>query len=166
MRAKEHGIWKGATWAQYHDTARHVALGLHALGLVRGDRIIIAAEDVPAWFQADLGAQMIGVQVVGIYPTNPWLELQYIARHCQAKVAITGDQEQTDKVLDAMAQGDGLPHLQHLFCVDMKGLRRYEPGPAGQLRRAGGPGPATRGATTRRPRPGWTRRSTRSSPTT
>jgi long-chain acyl-CoA synthetase len=55
MREKEHGIWKGATWAQYHDTARHVALGLHALGLVRGDRIIIAAEDVPAWFFADLG---------------------------------------------------------------------------------------------------------------
>ena len=133
MRAKEHGIWKGATWAQYHDTARHVALGLHALGLVRGDRIVIAAEDVPAWFQADLGAQMIGVQVVGIYPTNPWLELQYIARHCQAKVAITGDQEQTDKVLDAMAQGEGLPHLQHLFCADMKGLRRYAPGRPGSF---------------------------------
>jgi long-chain acyl-CoA synthetase len=47
---------------------------------------------------------MIGVQVVGIYPTNPWPEVQYIAGHCQAKLAITGDQEQTDKVLDAMAQ--------------------------------------------------------------
>jgi long-chain acyl-CoA synthetase len=88
---------------------------------------------VPAWFQADLGAQMVGVQVVGIYPTNPWLELQYIARHCQARVAITGDQEQTDKVLDAMAQGDGLPHLQHLYCIDMKGLRRYAPGRPGSF---------------------------------
>ena len=106
-----------------------MALGLLRLGLQRGDRIVIAAEDVPQWFYADLGAQMIGVQVVGIYPTNPWPEVQYIAAHCQAQVAITGDQEQTDKVLDAMANGNGLPQLKHIYCVDMKGLRRYAAGP-------------------------------------
>ena len=128
LREKEHGIWKGSTWADYEARARRVALGLAALGLVKGDRIVIASEDTPQWFYADLGAQMIGVQVVGIYPTNPWPELQYIARHCQAKVAIAGDQEQTDKVLEAMKAGEGLPQLQHLFCVDMKGLRRYAPG--------------------------------------
>ena len=128
LREKHNGIWKAATWGDYHAAARHVALGLTALGLARGDRLIIAAEDVPQWFYADLGAQMIGVQVVGIYPTNPWVELQYIARHCEAKVAITGDQEQTDKVLEAMQQGEGLPNLQQVYCIDMKGLRRYPEG--------------------------------------
>ena len=128
LREKIHGIWRGRTWADYYRDARRVAFGLTQLGLKRGDRIIIAGEDVPEWFYADLGAQLIGVQVVGIYPTNPWPEVQYIAGHCQAKLAVTGDQEQTDKVLDAMANGNGLPHLQHIFCVDMKGLRRYESG--------------------------------------
>jgi len=128
LREKIHGIWRGRTWADYYRDARRVAFGLTKLGLQRGDRIIIAGEDVPEWFYADLGAQMIGVQVVGIYPTNPWPEVQYIAGHCQAKLAVTGDQEQTDKVLDAVANGNGLPNLQHIFCVDMKGLRRYEPG--------------------------------------
>lgn len=128
LREKIHGIWRGRTWADYYRDARRVALGLTKLGLTRGDRIIVAGEDVPEWFYADLGAQMIGVQVVGIYPTNPWPEVQYIAAHCQAKLAVTGDQEQTDKVLDAMTNGNGLPHLQHIFCVDMKGLRRYEDG--------------------------------------
>ncbi|MDR7093090.1 AMP-dependent synthetase/ligase [Hydrogenophaga laconesensis] len=128
LREKIHGIWQGRTWLEYYQTARRVAHGLTRLGLQRGDRIIIAAEDVPEWFYADLGAQMIGVQVVGIYPTNPWAEVQYIAGHCQARLAVTGDQEQTDKVLDAMREGNGLPHLQHIFCVDMKGLRRYEAG--------------------------------------
>ena len=128
LREKIHGIWRGRTWAEYYQDARRTALGLMKLGLQRGDRIVIAAEDVPEWFYADLGAQMLGVQVVGIYPTNPWLEVQYIAGHCQAKVAITGDQEQTDKILDAMSNGSGLPHLQHIFCVDMKGLRRYQSG--------------------------------------
>lgn len=128
LREKIHGIWQGRTWQDYYLAARRVAHGLTKLGLERGDRIIIAAEDVPEWFYADLGAQMIGVQVVGIYPTNPWAEVQYIASHCQARLAVTGDQEQTDKVLDAMRNGSGLLHLQHLFCVDMKGLRHYEPG--------------------------------------
>jgi long-chain acyl-CoA synthetase len=128
LREKVQGIWRGRTWAEYYQSARRAALGLMKLGLARGDRIVIASEDVPEWFYADLGAQMLGVQVVGIYPTNPWPEVQYIAGHCQAKVAIAGDQEQTDKVLDAMRSGAGLPHLRHIFCVDMKGLRRYESG--------------------------------------
>jgi long-chain acyl-CoA synthetase len=128
MREKIQGIWRGRTWADYYRDARRVALGLMKLGLGHGDRIVIAGEDVPEWFYADLGAQMVGVQVVGIYPTNPWPEVQYIAGHCQARIAVTGDQEQTDKVLDAMRNGTGLPHLEHIFCVDMKGLRRYEPG--------------------------------------
>lgn len=127
LREKVEGIWKTTTWAEYWQRSRLAALGFWKLGLARGDRIIIAAEDVPEWFCADLGAQMIGVEVVGIYPTNPWPEVQYIAGHCQAKVAIAGDQEQTDKVLDAMRNGPGLPHLRHIFCVDMKGLRRYPP---------------------------------------
>ncbi len=128
LREKDRGVWRGRTWAEYYRDARRVALGLTKLGLQRGDRIVIAAEDVPEWFYADLGAQMIGVQVVGIYPTNPWPEVHYIAGHCQAKLAIAGDQEQTDKVLDAMRSDSGLPHLRHVFCVDMKGLRRYAPG--------------------------------------
>jgi long-chain acyl-CoA synthetase len=128
LREKSHGIWQGTTWRAYERNSKLFAQGLLSLGLTAGDRIIIASENVPAWFYADIGAQMIGVEVVGIYPTNPWLELQYIARHCGAKVAICGDQEQTDKVLDAKRNGDGLPALAHVFCVDMKGLRRYEPG--------------------------------------
>ena len=128
LREKLFGIWQSRSWAEYYRAARRVALGLMQLGLVRGDRIVIAAEDVPAWYYADLGAQMIGVEVVGIYPTNPWPELQYITGHCRARVAITGDQEQTDKVLQARSHGAGLPHLTHVFCVDMKGLRRYPEG--------------------------------------
>ena len=37
---------------------------------------------------------------------------------------MTGDQEQTDKVLDALTD-DGLPALEAIVCVDMKGLRHY-----------------------------------------
>src|SRR5882724_7498404 len=125
LREKEYGIWNRYSWSHYYETARLVALGLLSLGLKPGDRVAIAGEDTPEWFYADLGTQMIGAIAVGIYPTNPWVELQYIVRHSGARVVITGDQEQTDKVLDALANNDGLPALEAIVCIDMKGLRQY-----------------------------------------
>jgi long-chain acyl-CoA synthetase len=125
LREKEYGIWNPYSWNHYHLTARAVALGLLSLGIKPGDRIAIAAEDTPEWFYADLGTQMIGAVAVGIYPTNPWVELQYIVRHSGARVVITGDQEQTDKVIDAMANNGGLPEVEAIVCIDMKGMRHY-----------------------------------------
>src|ERR1700722_9381555 len=125
LREKEHGIWKRYSWSHYYATARLVALGLISLGIKPGDRVAIAGEDTPEWFYADLGIQMIGAVAVGIYPTNPWVELQYIVRHSGSRVVITGDQEQTDKVLDAVANNDRLPALEAIVCIDMKGLRHY-----------------------------------------
>jgi long-chain acyl-CoA synthetase len=125
LREKEYGIWNPYSWALYYETARAVALGLMSLGIKPGDRVAIAGENTPEWFYADLGTQMIGAVAVGIYPTNPWVELQYIVRHSGSRVVITGDQEQTDKVFDALANNDGLPDLEAIICVDMKGLRNY-----------------------------------------
>ena len=125
IREKEHGIWKRFTWAHYYETARLVAFGLVSLGLKRGDRIAIASENTPEWYYCDLGAEMIGAVVVGVYPTNPWPELQYIVHHCGARVVIAGDQEQTDKVLDALNNENGLPAVEAIACVDMKGMRNY-----------------------------------------
>jgi long-chain acyl-CoA synthetase len=125
LREKDYGIWNPYSWNHYYLTARAVALGLLSLGIKSGDRVAIAAEDTPEWFYADLGTQMIGAVAVGIYPTNPWVELQYIVCHSGARVVITGDQEQTDKVIDAMANNDGLPAVEAIVCIDMKGMRHY-----------------------------------------
>ena len=125
LREKEHGVWKRYDWAHYYRQARRFALALMSLGLKRGDRIAIASENSPEWYYADLGAEMLGVIPVGIYPTNPWPELQYIVGHCGAKLVVCGDQEQTDKVIDAKANGPGLSEVGLIVTVDMKGLRGY-----------------------------------------
>ncbi|MBR0795368.1 AMP-binding protein [Bradyrhizobium jicamae] len=125
LRDKDYGIWNPCSWRHYYETARAVALGLLSLGIKPGDRVAIAGENTPEWFYADLGVQMIGAVAVGIYPTNPWVELQYIVRHSGARIVVTGDQEQTDKVLEAMAGNGGLPDLDAIVCIDMKGLRHY-----------------------------------------
>ena len=129
FREKDYGIWNRMTWRHYHATARRFALGLLQLGFVRGERLAIASEDSPEWMFADLGTQSIGGVVVGIYPTNPWPELQYIVHHSNSRFVVCGDQEQVDKVLDAQAKhATGLPDVVKIIAVDMKGLRAYPRG--------------------------------------
>lgn len=125
LRIKEKGLWRRYSWKDYFDHARLVAIGLRALGFEAGDRVAVAGDDSPEWLFSDLGSQMAGGACLGIYPTNPWPELQYIVRHSKTKIVVCGDQEQTDKVLEARRQGEGLPDLEHIVCVDMKGMRHY-----------------------------------------
>ncbi len=129
FREKDYGIWNRMTWRHYHATARRFALGLLQLGFARGERLAIASEDSPEWMFADLGTQAIGGVVVGIYPTNPWPELQYIVHHSNSRFVVCGDQEQVDKVLDAQAKhAVGVPDVVKIIAVDMKGLRSYPRG--------------------------------------
>ena len=125
LREKTRGIWQGTSWQGYFEKARAFALFLKAQGFMPGDKLIIASDGTPEWFFADLAAQSLGGVTVGIYPTNPWPELQYIARHCRARIAVCGDQEQTDKVLTAMQREGGLPEMRRVLTVDWKGMRQY-----------------------------------------
>jgi long-chain acyl-CoA synthetase len=126
LREKVRGIWQGVTWLEYFERVQAFALYLRSQGFGVGDKLVIASDGTPQWFYADLAAQSLGGVTVGIYPTNPWPELQYIVRHCRARFAVCGDQEQTDKVLDAMRMGDGLPEMLQVLTVDTKGMRHYQ----------------------------------------
>lgn len=125
LREKSLGLWRRTTWAEYFAKARLTAIGLYALGFRPGDRLAIASDDTPEWYFSDLAAQMLGGAGLGIYPTNPWPELQYIVRHSKSRFVVSGDQEQTDKVIDAQTAEGGLPDLTKVICVDMKGMRTY-----------------------------------------
>ncbi|MBR0756247.1 AMP-binding protein [Bradyrhizobium jicamae] len=125
LREKDRGLWRRTTWKGYFEQARLFAIGLYAIGFRAGDRLAIAGDDAPEWLIADLAAQMLGGAGLGIYPTNPWPELQYIVRHSRAKIVVCGDQEQTDKVIDARRNEGGLPDLTTIICIDMKGMRHY-----------------------------------------
>jgi long-chain acyl-CoA synthetase len=126
FREKIRGIWQRTSWSTYYTQMQHFALGLQALGFASGDRLAIASENTPEWMIADLATQALGGACLGVYPTSPWPELHYILRHSKARFVVCGDQEQTDKVIDALAGQGGLPDLRKIVCVDMKGMRHYQ----------------------------------------
>lgn len=125
LRDKDRGIWHCISWSAYYTQVGHLAMYLREQGIVGGDAVAIVGDGSPGWFYADLATQALGGVAVGIYPTNPWPELQYIVRHCRAKLVVCGDQEQIDKVLDALEEDGGMPCVQRLIVIDPKGMRHY-----------------------------------------
>ncbi len=125
LREKRLGVWQRITYADYYRQMYELSQGFAALGLERGDTVAVASENTPEWLFSDLAAQLMGGACTGIYPTNPAAEVFYILNHSRARIVVCGDQEQTDKVLDALAMPGGLPELRHIVCVDMKGMRGY-----------------------------------------
>ncbi len=123
MRMKDYGIWHDITWRQYADSVRDVALGLHALGVKRGDHVSIIGENKPEWLFSALGVMSLGATFVGVYTTNPAAECEYVVGHSDSVVYICEDEEQCDK---ALLFRERTPGLKKVVVWDMEGLRHFD----------------------------------------
>ena len=124
IRQKDFGIWKPISWAQYHERACHFGLGLAALGMTKRGHVGVIAENRVEWVLAQMGAGLIGAITVGVYPTSPTAEVAYVIGHADIEIMVCEDQEQTDKVLEALPN---LPLLKKIIVMETKGLRSFAP---------------------------------------
>ncbi|ALG05620.1 AMP-dependent synthetase/ligase [Kibdelosporangium phytohabitans] len=120
LRHKLWGRWRETTWAGYAAQVARTAAGLRRLGVAAGTRVAIHAENRPEWLLADLAVQGLGAVSVGIYPTSPAAEIEYLLAHAAVSVLITEDEQQLDKVL---AVRQNLPDLRHIVVIDPRGVR-------------------------------------------
>ncbi|WP_235830264.1 AMP-dependent synthetase/ligase [Algihabitans albus] len=122
LRQKDYGIWQPISWRNYWERARDVAAGLLKLGLSDGGHVGILCENRCEWVIAQFGIGAAGGIAVGVYPTSPTPEVAYVLGHADVEIVICEDQEQTDKVMEALPN---LPKLKFVVVIDMKGLRGY-----------------------------------------
>lgn len=123
VRQKRFGIWQPTTWAAYWRRARHVGMGLRALGVKPGAHIGVISENRVEWVLAQFGAGAVGAVVVGVYPTSPAPEVAYVLAHGDCEIVFCEDQEQVDKVLETW---DQLPKVQKIAVMETKGFRAYD----------------------------------------
>ncbi len=120
MREKQLGRWREWTWSEYEQRVARAAAGLKALGVGPGEKVAIHSENRPEWVVADLAVQALGAIAVGIYPTSPTAEVEYLLSHSGAVVLIAEDEEQLDK---ALAVRERLTDLREMVVIDPRGVR-------------------------------------------
>jgi long-chain acyl-CoA synthetase len=123
LREKRRGRWHELTWGEYAERVARIAGGLRELGVQPGDRVAIHAENRPEWVLGDLAIQGIGAVSVGVYPTSPAPEVEYLLGHSESVVLIAEDEEQLDK---ALAVRERLPALRRIVVIDPRNVRALD----------------------------------------
>src|SRR5512139_4349193 len=122
IREKMYGIWLAYSWEDYLRYTKHVALGLKALGLKRGENIGIITDNHPEWLFTEIGAQALGAITVNLFTSSIAKELTTMLNRIQAVFVVAQDQEQVDKLLEMKEQ---LATVRKVVYVDPTGMRTY-----------------------------------------
>ncbi|WP_287877678.1 long-chain fatty acid--CoA ligase [Aquitalea sp.] len=106
LSAKTGGQWQSLSSTEVMEAVNAVSLGLLQQGIVRGDKVAIAADNCPAWVIVDLALQQIGAISVPLYPTCTLEDARYILAHAEVKLAFVGSSALQRKLEQAL---DGRP---------------------------------------------------------
>jgi len=123
FREKDLGIWQTWTWRQVAAEVRALACGLAAQGFERGMSLAIIGDNRPRLYWSMAAAQALGGIAVPMYQDAPAAEFVFVLNDAEIAYAIVEDQEQVDKVLEAMPS---VATLAHIYYDDPRGLRNYE----------------------------------------
>jgi len=123
MRHKDLGVWQTWTWGEVLELVRAYAVGLHRLGLKRGETIAIVGANRPKLYWSVMAAQMLGAVPVPVYADAVAEELSFVLAHAEVRYAAVEDQEQIDKILSVKER---LPKLEQMVYDEKRGLRDYD----------------------------------------
>ena len=100
--AKREGQWHSISWAE---AARRVCLlaeSLIALGLQRGERVMLVSENRPEWCLADFAVMAAGGITVPAYVTNTTRDHLHILENSGARIVIVSDGKLAKPLLPAI----------------------------------------------------------------
>ena len=123
LRYKSGGSWQSVSWKQMLERVRDLALGLYELGVRRGDRVVLLAENRVEWFIIDKALHVLGAATVPIYATLTAPQVSYIIRNSESKVVIASTPEQQAKV--AQIRGE-LNLVEQVILIDPPGKSGLE----------------------------------------
>src|SRR5437764_6266889 len=115
LQVKTGGVYKPISHAVVADRVRHLARGLSSLGVRRGDRVAILAENRPEWAIADFACLTAGLTDVPIYPTLPADQIAYILKDSGAVAIFVSNKAQAEKIREIRSQ---LPSLKTVISFD------------------------------------------------
>ena len=104
--SKHDGAWQPISWRAAADTVARLATALQAIGLERGDRVMLVSENRPEWCLADLAIMAAGCVTVPTYTTNTERDHAHIIENSGAKaVIVSAGRDDTSILIVLTARG-------------------------------------------------------------
>src|SRR6185503_1232245 len=113
--AKQDGVYRPITWGEAAERVKQLARGLQAMGLQKGDRLVLVSENRPEWLIADLAAMSAGAITVPAFTTNTVADHLHILTHSGAKAAIVSTRHIARRLLPAALEA---PDLQLMIAIE------------------------------------------------
>jgi long-chain acyl-CoA synthetase len=151
LNYKSNGAWRTISANEMQQRARWIALGLHSLGVRRGDRVALLSESRVEWVLADQGCMFVGAVSVPVYPTLMSPQVGYILNDCGARVLLVSTKTKFEEVEAVVRQcatieqvvifdPDGLSAPKALSLAELeergRALETEQPELSGELSRA------------------------------
>jgi long-chain acyl-CoA synthetase len=101
---KQDGEWRTISWAEVARRVAGLAKGLKALGLAKGDRVMLVSENRPEWCIADLAIMSAGCITVPTYITNTERDHQHILDNSQSRAVIVSTAKLAQTLMPAVVR--------------------------------------------------------------
>ncbi|WP_372915739.1 AMP-binding protein, partial [Sandarakinorhabdus sp.] len=101
LTAKVDGAWHTISWGEARDIVASLSAALTAIGINRGDRVVLVSENRPEWCLADLAIMAAGAITVPAYTTNTETDHTHILTNSGAKAALVSGPKLAKALLPA-----------------------------------------------------------------
>jgi long-chain acyl-CoA synthetase len=115
LNYKRDGRWVSISSDELLARAKHIAAGLHAIGVRRGDRVALLSESRVEWTLTDAGSIFAGAIDVPIYATLTPPQVRYILNDSGACVLFLPNREKYLELKDALGE---CPQVKHVIFFD------------------------------------------------
>lgn len=119
MMYKEVGNYRSLSFNEIEKRVTAIANGLASLGVNKGDKVILLAENSKEWAFCDYAALSNGAATVPVYATLLPAQVAYIINDSDARIVIASNAEQFEKIL---AVQDRLKMVEKYVVFDGQGV--------------------------------------------
>ena len=119
LNYKKGDEWLAISSEEMISRSKNIALGLHSLGLRKGEKVALLAANSPEWTLTDAGCQFAGIVDVPIYPTLAPVSVEYIIKDSGAQVFFLQNREGLERIKENLYN---CPALKRIVLFDATGV--------------------------------------------
>jgi long-chain acyl-CoA synthetase len=108
------GVWRFSTYAEFGRDVEKIRGGFASLGVGKGDRVAIIANNRTEWAVSAYATYSLGAAFVPMYEAQLEKDWEFIVGDCEAKVLIVATRAILDKTKAFLGK---LPKLQHIVLL-------------------------------------------------